>query len=366
MDEKLREILEVLIKEGRENDDLLCEDDIKRKLSYIKSAEARDEAFITLAAELEFSGIEVEDKSNDYYSLDTVRNYLVDINKYYVLSKEEETNLMKRIREGDSDALQEFVNHNLKLVVSVAKRYVGRGLDLMDLIQEGNIGLLRAIKDFDPDRGLKFSTYATWWIRQAVLRAISNTSRTIRLPVHYYDFLLKLRKFRSDFIVKEGREPSIEELAKEFDRTEDEIVKALFHTGNITSLDMKIVNGDGDNDTCIGDLIPDQNSDVESEAEDSVLADVMDNLINSLLTDREIKVIRARFGFGRPPVTLEELGKEMGVTRERVRQIESKAIRKLKASYQTRQALSGWGNTETLRLYGPASMYRSDYKKETC
>lgn len=364
MEEKLREILNSLIESGKVNNNYVKDSDIQGKLGFIENDEDRDVAFISLVAELESLGIEVESKDVGYYNSDITKNYLSEIGKYNVLTREEEYALAVRMREGDEEALQELINHNLRLVTSIAKRYIGRGLDFMDLVQEGNIGLLRAIKDFDPEVGNKLSTYATWWIRQFIMRALANTRSLIRMPVHSYDLVMKIKKFSSSFSAENGREPTIKEIADKFGKTEEMINSTILSFQNLASLDMMVGEDDGYNDTCLGDLIPDERSNISDEVEKDELAENIDKILSTILNEREAKVIKARFGLDDSyPKTLELVGQDMGITRERVRQIEGKALWKLRISPTTKKLLREWGDVDTLRLRAinnSGSIYRKE------
>ncbi|KUJ90428.1 MAG: RNA polymerase sigma factor [Caldanaerobacter subterraneus] len=259
---------------------------------------------------------------------DPVRMYLKEIGKIPLLTPEEEIELAKRIEQGDEEAKKRLIEANLRLVVSIAKRYVGRGMLFLDLIQEGNLGLLKAVEKFDYRKGYKFSTYATWWIRQAITRAIADQARTIRIPVHMVETINKLIRVQRQLLQELGREPTPEELAKEMGMPEEKVREIMKIAQEPVSLETPIGE---EEDSHLGDFIPDEDAPAPAEAAaftmlKEQLMDVLDTL-----TPREEKVLRLRFGLddGRAR-TLEEVGKEFNVTRERIRQIEAKALRKLR------------------------------------
>ena len=259
---------------------------------------------------------------------DPVRMYLKEIGKIPLLKPHEEVELAKRMLEGDEIAKQKLVEANLRLVVSIAKRYVGRGMLFLDLIQEGNLGLIKAVEKFDYVRGFKFSTYATWWIRQAITRAIADQARTIRIPVHMVETINKLIRIQRQLVQELGRDPLPEELSKQMDMPVDKVREILKIAQEPVSLETPIGE---EEDSHLGDFIPDD--DAPAPAEAAAFTMLKEQLINVLdtLTPREEKVLRLRFGLddGRAR-TLEEVGKEFNVTRERIRQIEAKALRKLR------------------------------------
>ena len=259
---------------------------------------------------------------------DPVRMYLKEIGKVPLLSAAEEVDLAKRMGEGDQEAKRKLAEANLRLVVSIAKRYVGRGMLFLDLIQEGNLGLIKAVEKFDYQKGYKFSTYATWWIRQAITRAIADQARTIRIPVHMVETINKLIRVSRQLLQQYGRDPLPEELAKEMDISEEKVREILKIAQEPVSLETPIGE---EEDSHLGDFIPDDDAPAPAEAAaftllKEQLMDVLDTL-----TPREEKVLKLRFGLedGRAR-TLEEVGKEFQVTRERIRQIEAKALRKLR------------------------------------
>ncbi len=266
---------------------------------------------------------------------DPVRMYLKEIGKVPLLSAEEEIDLARRMAEGDESAKKRLAEANLRLVVSIAKRYVGRGMLFLDLIQEGNLGLIKAVEKFDYQKGFKFSTYATWWIRQAITRAIADQARTIRIPVHMVETINKLIRVSRQLLQELGREPQPEEIAKELDMPVDRVREILKISQEPVSLETPIGE---EEDSHLGDFIQDDNVPVPAEAAASTLLKEQLSEVLNTLTDREQKVLRLRFGMndGRAR-TLEEVGKEFDVTRERIRQIEAKALRKLRHPSRSRK-----------------------------
>ena len=259
---------------------------------------------------------------------DPVRMYLKEIGKVPLLTAEEEIELAKRMEAGDEKAKQKLAEANLRLVVSIAKRYVGRGMLFLDLIQEGNLGLIKAVEKFDYEKGYKFSTYATWWIRQAITRSIADQARTIRIPVHMVETINKLIRISRQLVQELGREPTAEELAKEMEMPVDKVREIMKIAQEPVSLETPIGE---EEDSHLGDFIPDD--DIPAPADAAAFTLLKEQLMEVLdtLTDREKKVLTLRFGLedGRAR-TLEEVGKEFNVTRERIRQIEAKALRKLR------------------------------------
>ncbi len=259
---------------------------------------------------------------------DPVRMYLKEIGKVELLSSDEETELAQRMGQGDQAAKKRLAEANLRLVVSIAKRYVGRGMLFLDLIQEGNLGLIKAVEKFDYRKGYKFSTYATWWIRQAITRAIADQARTIRIPVHMVETINKLIRVSRHLLQELGREPTAEEISKEMNMSLDKVREIMKIAQEPVSLETPIGE---EEDSHLGDFIPDDEAPAPSEAASFLL--LKEQLVDVLntLTSREEKVLRLRFGLddGRAR-TLEEVGKEFNVTRERIRQIEAKALRKLR------------------------------------
>ena len=266
---------------------------------------------------------------------DPVRMYLKEIGKVSLLSADEEIELAKRMEKGDEAAKKRLAEANLRLVVSIAKRYVGRGMLFLDLIQEGNLGLIKAVEKFDYRKGYKFSTYATWWIRQAITRAIADQARTIRIPVHMVETINKLIRVSRQLLQELGREPTPEEIAEEMDMPVDRVREILKISQEPVSLETPIGE---EEDSHLGDFIQDDNVPVPADAAAFTLLKEQLVEVLSTLTDREQKVLRLRFGLddGRAR-TLEEVGKEFNVTRERIRQIEAKAPRKLRHPSRSRK-----------------------------
>ena len=266
---------------------------------------------------------------------DPVRMYLKEIGKVPLLTSEEEVELAKRMSEGDEEAKKRLAEANLRLVVSIAKRYVGRGMLFLDLIQEGNLGLIKAVEKFDYQKGFKFSTYATWWIRQAITRAIADQARTIRIPVHMVETINKLVRVSRQLLQELGREPSPEEIAEELKMPVERVREILKISQEPVSLETPIGE---EEDSHLGDFIQDDNVPVPAEAAAQTLLKEQLNEVLDSLTEREQKVLRLRFGMndGRAR-TLEEVGKEFDVTRERIRQIEAKALRKLRHPSRSRK-----------------------------
>ena len=294
-----------------------------------------DDALPALEELQEIEEVTEEEIANDTDSLadtfstdDPVRMYLKEIGKVPLLTPEEEQDLAKRMADGDEDAKRRMAEANLRLVVSIAKRYVGRGMLFLDLIQEGNLGLIKAVDKFDYTKGYKFSTYATWWIRQAITRAIADQARTIRIPVHMVETINKVIRVSRQLLQELGHDPSAEEIAAEMGMPVDKVRDILKIAQEPVSLETPIGE---EEDSHLGDFIPDEGASEPSEAASFTL--LQEQLVDvlSTLTPREEKVLKLRFGIedGRPR-TLEEVGKEFNVTRERIRQIEAKALRKLR------------------------------------
>ena len=272
--------------------------------------------------------IDPVDLAAEYNLDDPVRMYLKEIGQVKLLSADEEIELAKRVAEGDQEAKNKLTEANLRLVVSIAKKYSGRGLHILDLIQEGNTGLIRAVDKFDWTKGNKFSTYATWWIRQAITRAIADQARTIRVPVHMVEVINKATRCNRKLVQELGREPTVEEIAAELNLPVEKIIEANRTAADTLSLDTPV--GD-EEDTSIGSFVPDDMTPGPADAtSNALLAEALKEILDTL-TEREADVLRMRFGMydGRTH-TLEEVGQIFGVTRERIRQIENKAIRKLR------------------------------------
>jgi RNA polymerase primary sigma factor len=272
--------------------------------------------------------LEILTKLEGSQSTDPVRQYLREIGKVPLLVAEEEIELAKRYEKKERKAKNKLTESNLRLVVSIAKKYIGRGLSLLDLIQEGNQGLIRAVEKYDWRRGYKFSTYATWWIRQAITRAIADQARTIRIPVHMVETINKLYRVSRRLMQELGREPTPEEIGEELEIDADRVREIFKIAQEVTSLETPV--GD-DKESFLGDFIPDESqlSPVD-QASKQLLKDHLDEVLHTL-SDREARVLKLRFGLeGNKQMTLEEVGKVFGVTRERIRQIEAKALRKLK------------------------------------
>ena len=293
-----------------------------------------DELGLDVGDVVDLSGLDEEDLVDpvdlaaEYNLDDPVRMYLKEIGQVKLLSAEEEVELAKRIAEGDQAAKNKLTEANLRLVVSIAKKYSGRGLHILDLIQEGNTGLIRAVDKFDWTKGNKFSTYATWWIRQAITRAIADQARTIRVPVHMVEVINKATRCNRKLVQELGREPTVEEIAAELGLPVEKIIEANRTAADTLSLDTPV--GD-EEDTSIGSFVEDERTPGPADAtSNALLAEALKEILDTL-TEREADVLRMRFGMydGRTH-TLEEVGQIFGVTRERIRQIENKAIRKLR------------------------------------
>ena len=261
-------------------------------------------------------------------STDPIREYLKEIGSIPLLTQEQEQDLAKRKSEGDAEAGKKLVEANLRLVVSIAKRYTGRGMSFLDLVQEGNIGLMKAVEKFDYTKGYRLSTYATWWVKQSVTRALADQSRTIRLPVHMVEAVNRIRKAQRALAVKLGREPSNEEIGKEVGMSEKRVTELMQSSGDTVSLETPVGHEDGSN---LGDFVADDsNASTEEKAESVFLREEIEQMLQGL-NPREREVIILRFGLeSGHPLTLEEVGKRFKVTRERIRQIETAALRKLR------------------------------------
>ena len=274
----------------------------------------------------------------DDISDDSVRLHLREIGKIPLLSAEEELALAQKVVAGDKRAKDKMAEANMRLVVSIAKRYSGRGLDFLDLIQEGHTGLLRAVEKFDPDKGFKFSTYATWWIRQAITRAIADQARTIRIPVHMVETINKLLRTQRRMTQELNREPTIEELAKELEMEPEKVEYVMKIKQDISSLDAGVGRDGDDEDSVLGDFIEDEESTTPEESAANQLLKEQVQSVLSTLSEREQKIVKMRFGLdGGKSHTLEEVGQEFAVTRERIRQIEAKALAKLRKHKDARK-----------------------------
>lgn len=272
--------------------------------------------------------IEILAKMEGIEATDPVRQYLREIGRVPLLTAEEEIELAKRFEKADRKAKDKLTESNLRLVVSIAKKYIGRGLSLLDLIQEGNQGLIRAVEKYNWRRGFKFSTYATWWIRQAITRAIADQARTIRIPVHMVETINKLYRTSRRLMQELGREPTPEEIGEQLDLDSERVREIFKIAQETTSLEKPVGE---DEESMLGDFIPDETTlSPVDQASKQLLKDHLEEVLDTL-SDREKKVLKLRFGLGgKKPMTLEEVGKVFGVTRERIRQIEANAIRKLK------------------------------------
>ena len=335
-----------LVEEGKKQGFLTYEQIAKKTIDLDLDANALDELYnalsenqIEVKAEDEEDGgnidlkndiiiDDVPDESKDMSVNDNVRMYLKEIGKISLLSLEEEQELSKRVAEGDEQAKNILAESNLRLVVSIAKRYVGRGLLFLDLIQEGNIGLMKAVEKFDYDKGYKFSTYATWWIRQAITRALADQARTIRVPVHMVETINKMARIERQMTLELNREPTDQELAKKMGLSVDKIVEIRKISQDPVSLETPIGEED---DSHLGDFLADERTmSPEEFATYEILKDELREVLDTL-TVREKEVLELRFGlFDGSSHTLEEVGKQFKVTRERIRQIEAKALRKLR------------------------------------
>lgn len=297
-------------------------------IDVFESVASEDGEFIDTSKEKLDKEIEMLTRLEGIESTDPVRQYLREIGRVTLLNAEEEIDYAKRYEKADKRAKDKLTESNLRLVVSIAKKYIGRGLSLLDLIQEGNQGLIRAVEKYDWRKGFKFSTYATWWIRQAITRAIADQARTIRIPVHMVETINKLYRVSRKLMQELGREPTPEEIGAEVELEPDRVREIFKIAQETTSLEAPVGE---DQESILGDFIPDESqlSPVD-QASKQLLKDHLDEVLGTL-TEREAKVLKLRFGLeGTKQMTLEEVGKVFGVTRERIRQIEAKALRKLK------------------------------------
>ena len=334
-DQKLNDILKKIIEEfgpkGSITTNSLCDimekyDTTPNQMDYVYKSVA--DAGIQIIDEAERDRELYEQALSDIGLDDPVKMYLKDIGRVPLLSADDEIELARKMQDGDEEAKKKLSEANLRLVVSIAKRYVGRGMLFLDLIQEGNLGLMKAVEKFDYQKGFKFSTYATWWIRQAITRAIADQARTIRIPVHMVETINKLTRVSRLLTQKYGREPSPAEIAKEMNISEERVREIQKIAQDPVSLETPIGE---EEDSHLGDFIEDETTVTPSDSvSTTMLKETLLSVLNSL-TPREEKVLRLRYGVddGRPR-TLEEVGKEFNVTRERIRQIEAKALRKLR------------------------------------
>ena len=319
------------------NGSMITETDLE---SLTDSYKLEPDEMITLRAELDNSGVKINDPDLDNDDTgddeggedvnvvdDSVKMYLKEIGKIELLNAEQEREIAQKMADGDEEAKEMLINSNLRLVVSIAKKYMNRGLSLLDLIQEGNIGLIKAVDKFDYTKGFKFSTYATWWIRQAITRAIADQARTIRIPVHMVETINKLTRVQRQLVQDLGREPTTEELAKEMGMEPAKIREIQKISQDPISIDKPV--GEEEDSHLVDFISNDELAAPEEEVARILLKEDLIKALNSL-TERERKVIELRFGLKDGiPMTLEQVGKKLGVTRERIRQIEAKAIRKL-------------------------------------
>lgn len=334
--DQMDEIFDALIGKGVE---LVVENDEPddRELMEIEDDEVEDpEVEAVINENPDAKEIDLEATISKNISVDDpVRMYLKEIGKVPLLTAEEEVELAKRMEQGDEEAKKKLCEANLRLVVSIAKKYVGRGMLFLDLIQEGNLGLIKAVDKFDWTKGYKFSTYATWWIRQAITRSIADQARTIRIPVHMVETINKLIRVSRQLLQEKGREPTPEEIGKEMGITPEKVREILKIAQEPVSLETPIGE---EEDSHLGDFIPDDDAPAPAEAAAfSMLKEQLEEVL-STLTDREQKVLKLRFGLEDGKArTLEEVGKEFDVTRERIRQIEAKALRKLRHPSRSRK-----------------------------
>ena len=338
-------VLKNLIEKGKANGKLTTQDIDQAILDIDLDLEDLDKLYETIEnqnielvddlsnVDLENVDFDMDDKNQG--ADDPVKVYLKEIGRIPLLTAEEEIDLAMRINDNDAAAKKRLAEANLRLVVSIAKRYVGRGMHFLDLIQEGNLGLIKAVDKFDYTKGFKFSTYATWWIRQAITRAIADQARTIRIPVHMVETINKVKKVQSQLLHQNGHEPSADEIAAEIDMPVDKVREIMRVAQEPVSLETPIGE---EEDSHLGDFIPDNDAPAPADAASHTMLREQLSDVLSTLTPREAKVLKLRFGLedGRSR-TLEEVGKEFNVTRERIRQIEAKALRKLRHPSRSRK-----------------------------
>lgn len=332
--EKIDQKIARLIEKGKKKGTLTIEE-VSDKFSTLESEEVDEllerikaEGIKLVEATVASNNLELEKLMNQASVNDPVKMYLKDIGKVALLTADEEMELAKRMAEGDEEAKRRLSEANLRLVVSIAKRYVGRGLLFLDLIQEGNFGLMKAVEKFDYKKGFKFSTYSTWWIKQSITRAIADQARTIRIPVHMVETINKLTRVTRQLTQKLGRDPSVEEIAAEMNITEDKVREIMKISQDTVSLDTPVGE---EEDSNLGTFIQDENAVSPQESATQVMLKEQLLEVLSSLTPREQKVIMLRYGIeDGHSRTLEDVGKEFNVTRERIRQIEAKALKKLR------------------------------------
>lgn len=307
------------------------EDDILKHKNVVIESDEPDNGDLAAEEDLSSEDLEITAENVDAFADDSVRLYLREIGRVPLLTPEEEMELAEKAKNGDKKAKDKLAESNMRLVVSVAKRYSGRGLDFLDLIQEGNTGLLRAVEKFDPDKGFKFSTYATWWIRQAITRAIADQARTIRIPVHMVETINKVLRVTRKLTQELNREPTVEEIAKEMKMEPEKVDYVMKIKQDIASLDASVGRDSDDEESVLGDFVEDEERITpEDAAANQILKEKLAGIL-STLSEREQKIVKMRFGIGGgKPHTLEEVGNEFSVTRERIRQIEAKALSKLR------------------------------------
>ena len=313
-------------------------DDILKHKNIMFDQDEPDNGDLSAEEELSDEDLEITAENVEAIYDDSVKMYLREIGQIPLLTQDEELELALKAQKGDKKAKDRLAEANMRLVVSVAKRYTGRGLDLLDLIQEGNTGLLRAVEKFKPERGFKFSTYATWWIRQAITRAIADQARTIRIPVHMVETINKVLRVTRKLTQELNREPTVEEIAKAMKMEPEKIGYVMKIKQDIASLDASVGRDGDDEESVLGDFVEDEERvSPEDAAANQILKEKLAEII-STLSEREQKIVKMRFGIGGGrPHTLEEVGAEFSVTRGRIRQIEAKALSKLRKNKDTKK-----------------------------